>query len=81
MNDFIETIKEKLLEIDLYLRPQALIINPADEKIIREAIPDIEEKVLIRSAGVIPPGTAYLIPRTHLKYMSFGGTEDSEGET
>lgn len=80
MNEFLETIKEKLLEIDLYLRPQALIINPADEKIIREAIPDIEEKVLIRSAGMIPPGTAYLIPRTHLKYMSLEGTEDSEDE-
>lgn len=77
MNDFLETVKEKLLEIDLFLRPQALIINPGDEEMIREAIPDIDEKVLVRPAAVIPPGTAYIIPRSHLRYMSFEGTEEN----
>lgn len=69
MNDYIDMIRSKLYEVDLILRPKALIVNPINEKMIRESIPDIESKVVILSFNSIPEGTAYLIERSHLEYL------------
>lgn len=70
MKDYMDMIRSKLHEVDLILRPKALIVNPIDEKMIRESIPDIESKVVIRSLKSIPEGSAYLIERSHLEYLS-----------
>ena len=60
-------ISEMIKAVDLALRPQALIFNPADRAFILEAMPDIEDKLKLYEFDIIEKGTIYLIDREYIE--------------
>ena len=66
-----DDIIKALEKVDLYLRPQALLINPGDKELLGEEIYKIEKKVKIYTADLVEPGKAYLIDRKYLE--TYGG--------
>lgn len=62
----IDDIRYMLNKADLILRPQALLVNPQDRKLITDGIPDIEDRVKIYETNIIDSGTCYLIERKYL---------------
>ena len=67
MNELALQIKRQLEELDILMRPKALIVNPLDEETIREELPEIEEKVYLCSTNAIERGQAYIVDRNYLK--------------
>lgn len=65
-NTWVSNLKQKLDEIDLRLRPHALVVNPDDSETILKAIPDIGTKVLFISSTMAPKNKIYLIDRLAL---------------
>ena len=62
-----EQIKQELHKIDLALRPQAVFLHPDDYMEIMQAIPDIEEKVLVINTRAINKGYAIMMDRKCLE--------------
>lgn len=63
----IDEIKQTLHKADLVLRPWIVFANPTDVKAIREALPRIEEEVLIQETNAIESGKAIAIEREKLE--------------
>ena len=66
-NSLISGLKQKLKEVDLKLRPYALVVNPDDSKVVLEAIPDIGTEVLFITNPTVPKNKIYLIDRLALR--------------
>jgi len=71
----IDEIRQVLNKADLMLRPNILFVNPSDAKIIRDAIPNIDRKIIIEESNYIETGKSYLMDR-----RSLGIWAESEGE-
>ena len=63
----IDEIKQSLHEADLALRPWIVFASPSDAKIIKEALPRIEEEVIIQETEAIESGKAVAIERKKLE--------------
>ena len=59
----IEEIKQALHKADLALRPWIVFASPSDAKAIKEALPRIEEEVVIQESECIEQGKAVAIKR------------------
>ena len=68
----IEEIKRALHKADLALRPNIVFVNPSDAKAIREALPRIEEEVVIQETDAIESGKAIAIEREKLEAWTDG---------
>lgn len=69
----IEEIKQALHKADLALRPWIVFASPSDAKAIREALPRIEEEVVIQETEAIESGKAIAIERKKLEaWMTYG---------
>jgi hypothetical protein len=62
----IDEIRQVLNKADLMLRPNILFVNPSDAKIIRDAIPNIDRKIIIEESNYIETGKSYLMGRRSL---------------
>ena len=62
----IDEIRQVLNKADLMLRPNILFVNPSDAKIIRDAIPNIDRKIIIEESNYIETGKSYLMDRRSL---------------
>jgi hypothetical protein len=62
----IDEIRQVLNKADLMLRPNILFVNPSDAKIIRDAIPNIDSKIIIEESNYIETGKGYLMNRKSL---------------
>lgn len=68
----IEEIKQAIHKADLQLRPWIVFANPIDAKAIKEALPRIEEEVVIQETESIECGKAIAIERKKLEEWSYG---------
>lgn len=59
----IDEIKQALHKADLTLRPNILFVNPSDAKAIKAAVPEIDEKIVIKESEFVEQGKAYVIDR------------------
>lgn len=71
----IEAIKQALHVADLKLRPWIVFANPSDAKAIREALPRIEEEVVIQETEAIESGKAIAIEREKLEVWTSGNVD------
>lgn len=68
----IDEIKQALHKADLQLRPWIVFVNPLDAKAIKEALPRIEEEVVIQKTEAIESGKAIAIERKKLEEWTYG---------
>ena len=68
----IEEIKQALHKADLALRPWIVFASPSDAKAIKEALPRIEEEVVIQETEAIESGKAIAIEREKLEAWAYG---------
>lgn len=59
----IDEIKKALHKADLTLRPNIIFVNPLDAKAIKAAVPEIDEKIVLKESEVIEKGKGYVIDR------------------
>lgn len=59
----VEEIKRALHKADLALRPNIVFVNPSDAKTIKDAVPEIDKKIVIKDTEFIEQGKAYVIDR------------------
>ena len=59
----IDEIKQALHKADLILRPNIIFVNPLDAKAIKDAVPEIDEKIVIKESEFIEKGKGYVIDR------------------
>ena len=71
----IGEIKQALHKADLQLRPWIVFANPSDAKAIREALPRIEEEIVIRETDAIESGKAIAIEREKLEALIYGNVD------
>ena len=71
----IEEIKQALHKADLQLRPWIVFASPSDAKAIREALPMIEEEVVIQETDAIESGKAIAIERKKLEAWTYGNVD------
>lgn len=67
----INEIKQALHKVDLTLRPWVVFANPSDAKVIKEALPRIEEKIIIQETEAIESGKVIAIEREKLETWTF----------
>lgn len=68
----IDEIKQAIHKADLQLRPWIVFANPSDAKAIKEALPRIEEEVVIQETDAIESGKAIAIKREELEAWTYG---------
>lgn len=59
----IDEIKQALHKADLILRPNIIFVNPSDAQTIKDAVPEIDEKIVIKESEFVEKGKAYVIDR------------------
>ena len=59
----LENIENTERKLDYITRPYYLCVNPLDENKLREEIPDIDKKVVLRISDLVEQGKCYLIKR------------------
>lgn len=59
----IDEIKKALYKADLELRPNIIFVNPLDAKTIKDAVPGIDEKIVLKESDLVEKGKAYVIDR------------------
>lgn len=59
----IDEIKKALHKSDLTLRPNIIFVNPLDAKAIKDAVPEIDEKIVLKESELVEKGKAYVIDR------------------
>ena len=62
----IADIKKTIEEYDKILRPFIFIINPEDAKLLREALPDLDERIVVAETIAVDRGKGYLMERKKL---------------
>lgn len=60
----IDEIKQALHKADLTMRPNILFVNPSDAKAIKDAFPEIDEKIVLKESEFIEKGKGYVIDRS-----------------
>lgn len=70
----VEEIKRALHKADLALRPNIVFVNPADAKTIKDAVPEIDKKIVIKETEFVEQGKAYVIDRRKWANNDFGYT-------
>lgn len=60
-------IKKALLELDIKLRPQALVFHPSKMWDIAELVPDIEERVELLPTMAVSEDIWYLVDREDIE--------------
>ncbi len=68
----IDEIKQALHKADLTLRPNILFVNPSDAKAIKDAFPEIDEKIVLKESEHIEKGKAYVIDRRRWDELANG---------
>ena len=68
----IDEIKQAIHKADLQLRPWIAFANPIDAKAIKEALPRIEEKVVIQETDAVESGKTIVIERKKLEEWTNG---------
>ena len=68
----IKEIKQAIHKADLQLRPWIVFANPIDAKAIKEALPRIEEEVVIQETDAVESGKAIAIERKKLEEWTNG---------
>lgn len=68
----IEEIKQAIHKADLTLRPNILLVNPSDAKIIKDTIPEIDKKVVIKESEFVEQGKIYVMDRKEWENNVFG---------
>lgn len=63
----IDEIKQAIHKADLALRPWVVFANPSDAKAIKEALPRIEEEVIIQETKAIESDKIIAIEREKLE--------------
>lgn len=76
----IDEIKQALHKADLTLRPNIIFVNPSDAKVIKDAFPEIEEKVVLKESELIEKGNGYLIDRRKYEEWANGLVYTWSGE-
>lgn len=71
----VDEIKQALHKADLQLRPWIVFANPTDAKAIKEALPRIEEEVVIQETEAIERGKAIAIEREKLEAWTYGNVD------
>ncbi len=71
----IEEIKQALHKADLQLRPWIVFANPTDAQAIREALPRIEEEIVIQETEAIESGKTIAIEREKLEAWTYGNDD------
>ena len=69
----IENIKKTLKEWDRMLRPWVVFMNPKDAEILREGLPDLNERVVVQESIAIDRGKIICIEREKLDEWTLGG--------
>ena len=59
----IDEIKQALHKADLILRPNIIFVNPSDAQPIKDAVPEIDEKIVIKESEFVERGKAYVMDR------------------
>ena len=73
----IDEIKQAIHKADLQIRPNIIFVNPLDVEAIKEALPEIENAMVIHETEAIESGKAAVINReTYEKWANndFGYT-------
>lgn len=73
----LEDIKKTLHKLDLLKRPWIVFAHPSDAKAIKEALPRIEEEVVIEETENVEQGKAVAVKREEIEKWannSFGYT-------
>ena len=70
-----EEIKQAIHKAYLALRPWIVFASPSDAKAIREALPRIEEEVVIKETEAIESGKAIAIEREKLEVWTYGSVD------
>lgn len=60
-------IKKTLLDLDIKLRPQALVFHPSKMRDLAELVPDIEERVKLLPTLAVSEDTWYLVDREEIE--------------
>ena len=68
----IDEFRQAIHKADLALRPWIVFVSPSDAKAIREALPRIEEEVVIQETEAIESGKAIAIKREKLEVWTYG---------
>jgi len=68
----IEEIKQAIHKADLQLRHWIVFANPIDAKAIKEALPRIEEEVVIQETDAVESGKTIVIERKKLEEWTYG---------
>lgn len=71
----IEEVKQALHKADLQMRPWIVFANPKDAKAIKEALPRIEEEVVIQETEAVEIGRAIAIEREKLEALTYGNDD------
>ena len=71
----IEEIKQAIHKADLQLRPWIVFASPSDAKAIKEALPRIEEEIVIQETEAIENGKAIAIERKKLEAWTYGNDD------
>ena len=71
----IVEIKQALHKADLALRPWIVFASQSDAKAIREALPRIEEEVVIQETEAVESGKAIAIEREKLEAWTYGNDD------
>lgn len=60
-------IKKTLLDLDIKLRPQALVFHPSKMRDLAELVPDLENRVELLPTMAVPEDTWYLVDREEIE--------------
>lgn len=67
----IDDLKQIIHKWDLIKCPQIAIAQPSVIKTLKEQIPDIEEKIVLKEADYVDPDKIIVIERAELEKWSF----------
>ena len=69
----IDDIKKTIDEWDKILRPCIVFMNPEDAEILREGLPDLDERVVVKETIAIDRGKFICIEREKFDEWTWGG--------
>ena len=70
----IDDIKKTIKEWDKILRPWVVFINPEDAKLLREGLPDLDERVVVQESVAVDRGKVICIERKKFDEWTWGGS-------
>jgi hypothetical protein len=63
----IDYIKKYMHETDLAKRPYIIFLHPDDAKVIKDSLPEIEDKVIIKTTAQVEKGKGICVKREYLE--------------